>query len=368
MTFANFHIHTHFSDGEISPADLLREIYRVEGLDYFAVTDHDSLSAIEPIFRIQKQYKDAGRYLEKQFIPGIELSLREEALDLSIHLLGFFPHMTLQNHRSVLENLDQELGSFCRHRCLNRGVTDLDARIRQAFNVNLENIRDHHPSPDKVIAVLNEKAAAQNASRFKAAGKEGDVIQHPIPITYQIIIDYWEELMPSSSKEKITLYIFRRSSDRIDRLCSIYEEEGLTASEARARAEKNQAVLCQIKRPPLKEWGPHEGLYILKQAGGIAVLAHPAVDHTRISYEDFDRQILQPMIENGLDGIEVYYPYPRSYREEAFHRYGEMASRKGLLISGGTDFHGDGRVGLDDVKLDLKDARRIMRQELEIGP
>jgi hypothetical protein len=137
--------------------------------------------------------------------------------------------------------------------------------------------------------------------------------------------------------------------------------DGLSTTEAEICAEKNQAILCQIKRHPVKEWTPLEGLDHLKRAGGVTVLAHPAVDHTRISYEDFDHNILRPMMANGLDGIEVYYPYALSYRKEAIRRYGEIAGKNGLLISGGTDFHGDGRVGLDDIKLNIPDALHIIR-------
>jgi hypothetical protein len=135
----------------------------------------------------------------------------------------------------------------------------------------------------------------------------------------------------------------------------------LSTTEAKVRAEKNQAILCQIKRQRVKEWTPLDGLDRLKKAGGVAVLAHPAVDHNRISYKEFDHHILRPMMANALDGIEVYYPYALSYREEAIQRYGEIAEKNGLLISGGTDYHGDDRVGLDDIKLNIPDALHIIQ-------
>ena len=105
MPFANFHLHTYFSDGDISPADLLREIYKTEELNYFAVTDHDNLSAIEPVFRLQKRYAEEGMTPRKKFLPGIELSLREEALDLSVHL----PYNPSRDHTS---NQKRRIPSF----------------------------------------------------------------------------------------------------------------------------------------------------------------------------------------------------------------------------------------------------------------
>ena len=99
------------------------------------------------------------------------------------------------------------------------------------------------------------------------------------------------------------------------------------------------------------------GLDLLKAARAVTFLAHPAVDHGKLTYEAFDREILYPLIENGLDGIEVYYPYDRSHRKKSTERYRNIARLHKLLTSGGTDFHGDGRTGLSDIKLDPSEAR-----------
>ena len=79
-----------------------------------------------------------------------------------------------------------------------------------------------------------------------------------------------------------------------------------------------------------------------------------------LDYEAFDRNILNQLLDNGLDGIEVYYPYDISHRIESTERYRKIAEQHGLLISGGTDFHGDGRTGLSDIKLDLSKAEKIV--------
>ena len=101
-------------------------------------------------------------------------------------------------------------------------------------------------------------------------------------------------------------------------------------------------------------------LDIIKRAKGIAILAHPAVDHKNISYEDFDRAVLDPLIKEGLDGVEILYPYDLNYRTEANQRYTRIAKEKGMLMSGGTDYHGDGRTGLADVKLSMENLKKIL--------
>ena len=63
---------------------------------------------------------------------------------------------------------------------------------------------------------------------------------------------------------------------------------------------------------------PHRNVPQLIQAihnaGGIAVLAHPAC-YWAFSLD----KLVQNMIKDGLDGIEVYYPYPRFRKYVRFH-------------------------------------------------
>ncbi|MBW1997303.1 MAG: hypothetical protein JRJ29_04975 [Deltaproteobacteria bacterium] len=355
MEFANLHLHTLFSDGATDPADLIGEVYREPGLKYYAVTDHDTMSGIEPLFRAIKNVGPGDRI----FIPGVELSLREEDLGLNIHLIGLYPGVNGGNYREELARIDAALGDFCRTRCINRGLRDLDARVRLAHDLNLDGIAERFPRAEDAIGFLRKKAETRNRKIFQETGKSGDVVQHPIPLTYQLIVDYWEELFPSGSREKTILYILRPDSQKAERLAEIYAFEGSEGPEARRLALERQGILCNIKRPAIQEKGSLEGLEMLKRSGAVSILAHPAIDHRKIEFEEFDFNVLYPLLDQGLDGIEVFYPYDVSYRQEAIERYERIARKNGLLISGGTDFHGDGRVGLSDVKLDVREAQRI---------
>ena len=360
MQFANLHTHTLFSDGAISPEDLVKKVYDEPDLAYFALADHDTMSGIEPVFRSKSRYESGIQSKRIRFIPGVELSLMDEPSDLVVHLIGLFPHINEENHKEELKRVDAVLGEFCRYRSSNRGIRDLDARIRRAFAINLDGLAERYHSAEEVIGLLRQRAEVKNRACFRQAGKEHDVIQHPIPVSYQTIIDYWEELVPSSTKEKVTLYILRPDRQKTEKLREIYMSEGMGASEAKKLAEENQGTLCNIKKPALQEKGILEGLALIKKAGAVSILVHPAVDHRQIGYDDFDRHILYPLIDQGLDGIEVYYPYDRSYRDEAMQHYEKVAREQGLLISGGTDFHGDGRIGLSEVKLDAREALRLI--------
>ncbi|MDH3217853.1 MAG: PHP domain-containing protein [Candidatus Krumholzibacteria bacterium] len=73
-----------------------------------------------------------------------------------------------------------------------------------------------------------------------------------------------------------------------------------------------------------------EAIEHIHGAGGLAFVAHPGV-----FLEHMDE--LQALIDQGFDGVEVYHPTHSQTRSEELKK---VATRNGLLISGGTDFHG----------------------------
>lgn len=77
-----------------------------------------------------------------------------------------------------------------------------------------------------------------------------------------------------------------------------------------------------------------ECIELIKKSGGIPVLAHPVT--LEMNRPEFI-ETLKNMIELGLGGIEVYH----SMHDEFDTRYYfNIANEYGLLISGGSDYHG----------------------------
>lgn len=74
---------------------------------------------------------------------------------------------------------------------------------------------------------------------------------------------------------------------------------------------------------------------LILNAGGIPVLAHPFL--LRADSEEFLESLIVTLKSMGLKGIEVYYP---DHSPAHIDQYREMAKRNGLLMTGGTDFHG----------------------------
>lgn len=62
----DFHTHTNFSDGYHPPQELV-EVARAEGLDFFAITDHNTIEA----------YPNFGNVSDILIIPGIEITMKE---------------------------------------------------------------------------------------------------------------------------------------------------------------------------------------------------------------------------------------------------------------------------------------------------
>jgi predicted metal-dependent phosphoesterase TrpH len=77
--------------------------------------------------------------------------------------------------------------------------------------------------------------------------------------------------------------------------------------------------------------GPVEAIGAIRAAGGLPVLAHFAEAPSRLD-------LLQELAEAGLAGLEVYY---RSFDVATVAAVSEVATRLGLLPTGGSDYHGD---------------------------
>jgi len=104
-----------------------------------------------------------------------------------------------------------------------------------------------------------------------------------------------------------------------------------------------------------------EAVSVVREAGGVTVLAHPGTlnrDH-----------LIAAWAARGLDGIEVWHS---KHGASDVARYKEIAKRHGFLMTGGSDFHGErtpdvsiGSVPVPEAALKLMDetlrARRPLR-------
>lgn len=76
---------------------------------------------------------------------------------------------------------------------------------------------------------------------------------------------------------------------------------------------------------------PEEAVELIRAAGGLSFLAHPGL-------------IAEPkwigrVIAYGINGLEVYYP---EHHPDQMRSYLDLVREHGLLVCGGSDFHGEG--------------------------
>lgn len=92
---------------------------------------------------------------------------------------------------------------------------------------------------------------------------------------------------------------------------------------------------------PREKVTPVQAVKLILKAGGVPVLAHPVL------YGMSDKrleELVAELKEAGLKGIEAVYSTYNSGEERQMKK---LAGKYGLLISGGSDFHGAAKPGLD---------------------
>lgn len=78
MKYADLHVHSCFSDGSLTPEQIMKEA-EIKGIKFISITDHDTIAS---------QYIINEYSGDVKIIPGIELSTEYRGLEL--HILGYF--------------------------------------------------------------------------------------------------------------------------------------------------------------------------------------------------------------------------------------------------------------------------------------
>lgn len=96
---------------------------------------------------------------------------------------------------------------------------------------------------------------------------------------------------------------------------------------------------------PVQLLTPERAIAMIHRAGGVAVWAHPPVDLFRTH--------LASLVEHGLDGVEAFRPRTSPAEVEAL-----LAGAAGaaLLVSGGSDWHGEWNGALGDFAVSADDV------------
>ncbi len=247
---ADLHIHTYFSDGTMSPGEVVQAAVKA-GLSAIALADHDTIDGIMPA-------REAAEPLGLEVISGVELSSEDHGKD--IHILGYF--FDLQDSPLV-----RKLGEIQQGR-----MERMHKMISKLAQMGVGDI-----SFEEVCGQLRSDAVGR-LHLARTLLKRGHV---------------------RSLEEAFVKYL----------------------------GEGAPAYFPKFKQTPL------EAIRLIKDSGGVAVMAHPM-----LTRKD---ELIPEFVRAGLDGIEAYYP---NCSMEIANFYVGIAEKHGLVVSGGSDAHGHAKT------------------------
>jgi len=102
--------------------------------------------------------------------------------------------------------------------------------------------------------------------------------------------------------------------------------------------------------------GAAAAIALIHDAGGLAVMAHPGLNHTD--------EIIPELVAAGLDGLECFHS---KHSTTITQRYLEIADQHRLLVSGGSDCHGmsKGKPLIGSVKIPYECVERLREKALQ---
>ena len=247
----DLHLHSRYSDGEHSPGELV-SMARIRGMRLIALTDHDTLTGL-------REAKSAADDAGIKFIPGIELSARENGIDC--HILGY-----------GIDPDDCELIRVCDELAKQRG-------LREA----------------RIFAYLQNSGAFLDSDKVYCHAPRGRAGRAHFALAL-VDAGYTRSISEAFDKYLSTPKFFK-----IDR-------------------PKPSAGDC---------------IALIQSAGGFASLAHPEL--LKIDTPAFEA-LLAKLKGYGLEGLECYHS---AHTPKQAEYYLAMAKKHRLIVTEGSDFHGE---------------------------
>lgn len=107
---------------------------------------------------------------------------------------------------------------------------------------------------------------------------------------------------------------------------------------------------------PKSKMSALEGVELIHQAGGLAVMAHPGLNRSD--------EIIPDLVSAGLDGIECFHTKHSTVMAE---RYLGFAEKYNLLVTGGSDCHGfsKNRPLIGTVKLPYEHVEKLKAKRVQ---
>jgi 3',5'-nucleoside bisphosphate phosphatase len=176
-------------------------------------------------------------------------------------------------------------------------------------------------------------------------------------------IDGYKELCKVLTKEGYPINWEELTENRKDEgvqrkhIFEMMEKKGYTKTWNEAKLMVRNNPKYNIRR---KKIMPLDAIRLTKDTGGVAILAHPYLIDEDVIYGNGSitrAAYIDKLIEGGLDGIEAAYTYNKtSYSgyqtpEEIEEEVNRIYKNKVEIISGGSDYHNDGKKGAKNTRM-----------------
>ena len=275
---ADLHCHTTASDGQYSPREVVR-LAAVSGLDIIGITDHDTIQGWEEAER-------AGREFGIGILRGLELS-------------------------TVIANQQQTVPKV---------ATDyLTDKSRKVSPIRSSSFEPRASSEVHILgyefrldSLLTDKLAEMRSAR---QGRVRTIIERLADVGIQL------------SAADVLKFAQGESVGR-PHVARVMIEHGFVKDMQEA-FERYIGPGAPAYVPRFK-LAPAEAIRLIRDSGGVAVLAHPGLNVTAGQ--------LDGLCKLGLQGIEVSHS---EHTPEAEDHWRSLARQHGLLMTGGSDFHGE---------------------------
>ncbi len=314
------HTHTKASDGTFTPTESVVHAKSV-GLEVLAKTDHDTIWGNDEAVAAGKQYG-------VKVIPGIEidaeyLDSKSGAKVKDIELLGL--------------NVNKSLWPF---------VEKLGQNRMNAMQSFIDNFNAY---------INSESFTSQNANSNLPLVKPQEILLDNVVSWYNAKMQF-DNPFPFMSKVSFLDYVVENMAEQNDTAKLALQGDRNAMGEF-----KTAYKFLLNKKTPKTTF--YKALDAVKSSGGTAVIAHPGLSKGYLDgmvkeweqpttdwFQEKDQltpyAFISDLAEHGLDGIEQYFyagsDKAHANQQELINEYfGAMAEKLGLLVTYGSDCHGE---------------------------
>ena len=294
LNFESLHNHTTASDGHIDAIELLNKGY-AEGFGIMALTDHDVLPNDDVLAKL-REYDGPVKWLTGvEISSGLPSELGGGAASM-FHILGLF-----------VDPYNEALMDHCK-----TAVAARNERMEQIV-VNLRSLGFEITEADCLADSGGEAVGRKNIARalFRSKG-------------YDEVMNRLRNMMAKEAVEDMEVAMqYSRMMD------------GPASDHAFVLFLSNDSYIEDVYVDYLYSIDMDKSVELIRNAGGIAVLAHWETIEKQVSFEMLEGFLK----EKRLDGVELRTSFTADNQDSLETRLREIAERTGAAITYGIDGH-----------------------------